>query len=148
MFTFADWPMNWMWQGQPTKNHSKQTIRRPYQIKTANESKQEEIDVLCNACLEVISDALGITWKELKALLQEEERLEKLRKEKMTLCRIEWLEGMTWTVTRTDTEASCTIGEGDFESLYLCPKLVRMLKRHKTWIGFMPESSFVAPCWN
>lgn len=111
------------------------------------ESDQENIAVLCNACLEVLSNALGFTWEELKALLQEEERLEKLRQEKITLCRIEWLEGKTWTVTRTDSEASCTIGEGDFESLYLCKKLIRMLRRHKTWIGFMPASSFQAPCW-
>jgi len=117
-------------------------------MKTTKESDQENLAVLCNACLEVISNALGFTWEELKALLQEEEQMEKLRQEKMTLCRIEWLEGKSWKVTRTDSEASCTIGEGDFEELLLCPKLVRMLRRKKTWIGFMPESSFHAPCWN
>jgi hypothetical protein len=115
--------------------------------KTPNETSQEDIAVLYKACLEVIANALGHTWEELKALLQEEERLEKLRKEKMTLCRIEWREEKVWELTRTDTEAACNITEKDFASLYLCDKLVHMLRRRKTWIGYMPESAFDAPCW-
>jgi hypothetical protein len=73
--------------------------------------------------------------------------IEELRQEKMTLCHIEWREEKVWELTRTDTEVSCTIGVEDFANLYLCDKLIRLLKRRKTWIGFMPESCLKAECW-
>jgi hypothetical protein len=51
-------------------------------MKTIEKTSEEEMAVLCNACLEVIANALGTTWEELKKLLQEEERLDKLRQGK------------------------------------------------------------------